>query len=252
MDGLSHEAAIELAERRFVEGQLPEAEGQALRAHLRECKDCRRAYDALGEAERALNPEGADSAAAQRLWPTVHAAAQAQEAKRRGRRRWPLIVVPIMAAAAAVAAVVFSTPATLPTPYGLEMTPSRSDLRGPTAPSKKLPILQADADLTLVLRPDRAHGRSVEARAYRLRGTNFSRIEGQWQTSEEGSLRLSEPGARALPEVGAWQVVVVVGASGAMPDDETVQAKVAQLAADSGAEFGTEGWRLWLRGMVRE
>lgn len=56
---MRHEHFKAVLERQFEEGVLPEAEAQPLRAHLRECVECRLHYSRLVDLEDLLDPTGA-------------------------------------------------------------------------------------------------------------------------------------------------------------------------------------------------
>lgn len=257
---MTHEEALRLVRAQFERGDLPDADRAAMRDHLRTCAACRRAYDVLAEAEQALDPEGADATAARRLWPEVEAEADAMPAPVSNdeptpptRRRWALVAAPAALAAAAALALLSTTPPSALPEYGLEMTPRPPQaLRGADAgPPTGAPVLDDSGQLTMLLRPARAHPRALEARAYRVKDGRFEALDPEWQTSQEGAMRFALPAAAALPTPGDWRVVVVLAEAGHLPDLAAVQAALPPPGGALGGALEREGFSLWWRRIDR-
>jgi hypothetical protein len=126
---------------------------------------------------------------------------------RRRRTTWIAAAAAPLALAAGLLLWVDRAPA-LPA-YSLELSGTVDTVRGEGAPAE-VPLVEAGAPLTVVLRPARSPQGGVAARAFWVKGSCVQAWPASVERSEGGALRLTGPG-QAPCGAGDGALVVVVG-----------------------------------------
>ena len=89
MNELDHNAALRLIDAYFA-GELEREKVEQMRAHLRDCDDCRASFDKRGAAaQSAVGSTEADRLADARVWEAVRADPAVQSKRPVERRWWP-------------------------------------------------------------------------------------------------------------------------------------------------------------------